>query len=91
MDTTDTVLLLIWGHGASALAAIRSADSDANYVDAAIARTLGGRAERDEETGEWMLRDDAWCVAIDPTLVSTADLDRDPAVVGYREFATNGC
>ncbi len=81
-----TTVLLVWGRGAAKLKAIREAESDASYVDAAIARTLGDDVEEDDESQGWWLRNDAWCVAVDPTTVDTCDLDRDPAVVGYREF-----
>lgn len=85
----DTVLL-VWGRGASTVDAIRDAESDANYVDAAVARGLGDACERDDETQGYVLLDDAWCVAVDPASVTTSDLDRDPAVRGYREVGT-GC
>lgn len=87
---TDTKLV-IWGHDAPTIDAIRTADSDANFLDAFIASSLGATyAARDEETQGWTLLNDAWCVAINPGACDTHDLDRDPAVRGYREYAT-GC
>lgn len=91
MAIDTSTVLLVWGHSAASVRAIREATPDANYVDDAIARALGADyCERDDESQGYVLRRGAWCVAIDPASVSTTDLDRDPAVVGYRECET-GC
>lgn len=88
--TKTSRVLLVWGRGAAQIEAIRDAESDANFIDAEIARSLGDDCERDSETQGYTLAAEAWCVAVAPGAVDTSDLDRDPAVVGYRCHALKG-
>lgn len=78
------VVLVVWGHGASTIDAVRSADSDLAY---AVGMT-DNRGRRVEDV--LAQHDDAWCVTLPAGAMSESDLDADPAVIGYAEQTTNG-
>ena len=77
--------IVVWGHGASQIPAVRTADSDANSVSEAAWRQLAARGLAARDEAGWVFLADAWYVTIPAAAVDVADLDRDSAILGYCE------
>ena len=84
----DEVAIVVWGHGASQIPAVREAESDANSVSGAAGRQLAARGLAERDGSGWVLLADAWCVTIPAAAVDAAELDRDGAILGYCEVTS---